>query len=527
MSRSLRNLRAAAIAAVTMCLVARGAFAQGGSGVDLGSLWKPTPVAPVKAKVDSTAKASKAADSSAKTVKTVKVADSASKTAKAADTVSKAVKPVAAPSVKPDSTVAVKPVAPAADASTATLIAALRARVDSLKAAQDAAAKQAAATEKATAAKLAGLGNFRFNGDVRVRYEGQFQSGGFVTRHRERSRARLGISGNLTDELTGAIAFATGALDDVQSSNQTQTGFFARKTIGFDKFFLSWKPSSVKGLAVVAGKFPYAWDRTALTFGNDINPEGVAPSYSIATTGTLQSITLVGYALPFLEVSGGQDSYVLGGQVQTKWQISPKATARVSYATADFHGVDAIAQAVSAGSIKPASANTNRLRTDSTGKVLGYTSGFSYGDVIAAVEYTPRPRLPMSVLVDVVSNNKAAAGEGAGLWTEVRVGRLSQLKDVQAAWTFMRIERDAVLGAFNEQDLRAATNVMNHRLTVAYQWRSNATLNIGAWYGKLIDPSATGKLAVPAFKTACTTAPFTGCKDPWLTRIQLDLSYRF
>jgi hypothetical protein len=449
----------------------------------------------------------------------VKPADSTAKTTKSVDTAAKAV-----PHVKPETVTVVKPVESPA---TAAMIVALRARVDSLQAAQSAATKQAAASEKAVAQQLAGLGNFKFSGDVRVRYEGQFQSGGFVTRNRERSRARLGISGNVSDELTGAIALATGSLDDVQSSNQTQTGFFSRKTIGFDKFFLSWKPSSIHGFAIVAGKFPYAWDRTALTFGNDINPEGVAPSYTIATAGTLQSITLVGYALPFLEVSGGQDSYVLGGQVQTKWKLSPKVNARASYSVADFHGADAIAQAVSAGTIKPSSANTNGLRTDSTGKVLGYTSGYAYSDVIAAIDYTPRPRLPISVLADAVRNVNAIAGQRAGLWTEVKIGRLAQPKDVQASWSFIRIERDAVIGALNEQDLRAATNVVNHKVSVAYQWRANATLNIGAWYGKLLDPSATGKLAVPTYHTACTTSPFTGCQDPWLTRVQFDLSYRF
>jgi hypothetical protein len=193
--------------------------------------------------------------------------------------------------------------------ATAASIALLTARLDSVQ-------KAAKAADASTAQRLAGLGNFRFGGDVRVRYEGQFQGGGFTTRHRERARARLGITGNLTDVLTGGISIATGALDDVQSANQTQTGFFSRKTIGFDKYFVQWKPKHAAGFGIVAGKFVYPWERTSLTFGNDINPEGVATSLTTGKAhGRLQSATIVGVALPLLEVSAGHDSLRLGRAV--------------------------------------------------------------------------------------------------------------------------------------------------------------------------------------------------------------------
>jgi hypothetical protein len=50
---------------------------------------------------------------------------------------------------------------------------------------------------------------------------------------------------------------------------------------------------------------------------------------------------------------------------------------------------------------------------------------------------------------------------------------------------------------------------------------------LGAWYGRLIDPSATPKLATPGNAAACAAATPTDCRDPWLSRLQLDLSYRF
>ncbi|MBI3645679.1 MAG: putative porin, partial [Acidobacteriales bacterium] len=78
------------------------------------------------------------------------------------------------------------------------------------------------------------FGNFRFSGDFRFRYE-PFLQAQQTTRQRQRVRARLNLTGNLTDELYGGITIASGSLDDPISTNQTLTNFFNRKTVGFDR----------------------------------------------------------------------------------------------------------------------------------------------------------------------------------------------------------------------------------------------------------------------------------------------------
>ena len=400
-------------------------------------------------------------------------------------------------------------------------------RIDSLSAAQKALAQQVEASEKSTAQRISGLGNFRFSGDVRVRYEGQFQDGGFTTRHRERSRVRLGITGSLTDALTGGMSIASGALDDVQSVNQTETGFFSRKTIGFDRFYVQWKPRNALGFGAVAGKFTYPWERTSLTFGNDINPEGIATWLGTGRHGPLAGASLVGFALPLLEVSGDKDSYVAGGQLQTRWRLGAHTGGRVSLSAVDIAGADAILLAANAGTIKPSSATTNTTRADSAGKLIGFGTGFRYVDAIVAIDHAPDSRWRVATTVNVVRNLNAASDRNTGLFADLRVGRLAQPKDWQGAWTVFRIERDAVVGALNEQDLRAATNVINHRGTFSYQWRSNASLGASLWLGRLLEPVQTGKLVPPGYKTACASAPFDACRDPWLKRLQIDLSYKY
>jgi hypothetical protein len=127
----------------------------------------------------------------------------------------------------------------------------------------------------------------------------------------------------------------------------------------------------------------------------------------------------------------------------------------------------------------------------------------------------------------LVNNTRAATDERTGYWTEVSFGQLKEAKDVQFGYSFIRIEREAVIGAFNESDLRSSTNVKNHRLQFGYQSFSNVTLQWTMWLGKLADPFQNTSLVPSGIRGACTTAPFSGCRDSQLNRMQFDMIYKF
>lgn len=414
--------------------------------------------------------------------------------------------------------------APAASPAPAVAapVAAMTARVDSLRAAQQTLAKQVATAQQ----KLSGLGNFRFGADVRSRYEHFEQGGGFVGRERNRTRARFSLTANATEEISGGISIASGSLDDPQSPNQTSTGFFTRKTVGFDRFWVTYKPKWATPLTLTAGKFTSPWYRTSLSFGNDVTPEGIAGTWSVdfAKTSPLQNVSFVSFMLPMNEVAAGQDSYMMGGQVQARVRWTPRVTFR-GYATMlGIEHPDAIAQAVAAGTIKP-SSSTNTLRTDSTGKVLGYAAGFRYTDLIGAVDINVSPRLPVSLQFDWLGNSRARSDNQA--WqAEAKVGRLGQLRDLQGTWTLFHIQKDAVLSAFNEQDLRAATNVVSHRVAFAYLMHPNVTLGLTSWLGHLVRPEQNKNMIPVDARKACSSTPGS-CIDPTLRRLQLDISYKY
>jgi hypothetical protein len=379
--------------------------------------------------------------------------------------------------------------------------------------------------EKRNAARVRGLGNFNFGGDVRLRYE-PFYKEGIPTRHRERVRLRLNITGKVTDEISGGVSLATGTLEDVNSTNQTMTGFFTRKNIGIDRMYMTYKPTWFKPMSVSGGKFAYNWVRSPLTFDSDINPEGFGENFSFDIRNpVLKNITVSAFQLPLLEVAGGYNSGLYGGQLQTRWKLSDKTNLGLHVAGLNFNRANPIAVAQPLA-LNPSLPNSNTVVRDAGGNVIGYAYSFLYLDIIGQIDYALNPRFPITVLFDFV-NNTRGGHQRSGYWGDITFGKLREAKDIQFGYSNIWIEKDAVLGAFNESDLRSSTNVRNHRFLFGYQAAHNLTLQWTMWYGRLADPFQNTALLPPANRSACITPSAAKCEDTYLNRMQFDFTYRF
>src|SRR5216684_5326560 len=195
--------------------------------------------------------------------------------------------------------------------------------------------------QKRVSALESAFGRFRFSGDMRVRGEDYFQKG-VADRNRARVRARFGFEGQLNEDFVGGIYLATGTLGDPSTTNETLTNFFDRKTIGLDRGYITYNPVAHKWLSLTGGKFAFPWQRTSLTFDPDINPEGFDEKLSFdLKTPFLKNVTLQGIEMLFNEVSAGQDSYAIGGQVSAKLVFGPW-TATPSFLSMKWNRPDAI-----------------------------------------------------------------------------------------------------------------------------------------------------------------------------------------
>jgi hypothetical protein len=142
------------------------------------------------------------------------------------------------------------------------------------------------------------------------------------------------------------------------------------------------------------------------------------------------------------------------------------------------------------------------------------------------LDFDTGARFPTTLLFNFV-NNVRGPRERSGYWTELTVGKTKEANDMQFGYGLIRIEKDAVIGAWNESDLRSSTNVLNHKMSFAYLIKGNVTGQFTAWIGKLANPYDNKDLAVGSDILRCTSTDQTGCRDNWLKRLQFDLIYKF
>src|SRR5579864_9524714 len=218
--------------------------------------------------------------------------------------------------------------------------------------------------------QIKGIGPISFSGDVRLRAEPFF--GGPSDQSMDRARARVRVRFNalatLGSQFRAGLTLASGDVNDPTTTNQTLTGFYARKAVALDQAFVEFTPDQFKNLTVVGGKFRYPWFNTELTWDKDLNPEGAAETLGFKlNTPVLKRIALVGFQLPFAEVAGTASTnkriaqqITYGGQLQTAWQLGPRVTLSAFSGFYDYRGTDSIALAL-------ARANSKNPQTPLTG----------------------------------------------------------------------------------------------------------------------------------------------------------------
>ena len=343
-----------------------------------------------------------------------------------------------------------------------------------------------------------------FYGDLRVRYEGFFQEDA-ETRQRGRYRLRFGVRSPITDGLDLNLRLASGEAADVTSTNQTLADFMNRKPINIDQASLAFTPRRARALTLGAGKFGYPITRTQMVWDDDVNWEGVYEQVAWST-GAL-NLRAAAVQSPMSDVSAGPDAFMFGQAAQAAFRVGPHAV-QLSIADYAFRNPDQLAVALEQRTAIR-TQQTNAVRRDASGRVIGYASGFNLVDAIAQATFaTGRAEYPLVALADVVVNTRAVDDEDTGLWLSGSYGRAANVNTFAATYTFARIEQDAVVSAYNFSDMGPATNVIMNMATFSYMPKTRLNLDMIAIFTRLLDAPAAAA-------------------NPILKRIQIDARVTF
>jgi hypothetical protein len=260
----------------------------------------------------------------------------------------------------------------------------------------------------------------------------------------------------------------------------------------------------------------------------------------------------------------GRDLGLLGAQVRTRLEPNPKVALTLSIADLYFGGTHFISPiqvfgsqlllpltfTIPATSTTPAQIVTTQVSVPRDLLVAGngnlglttasnnavnrdgrLASGFNLVDMIARLELKHSKRFPVTILLNLVTNTQTRdvvrAGEGGadlilanhenqGFGGEVQVGSTKARGDIFFGYTFVRIEKDAVLTPFNFSDVTQQSDMRAHRLVFSYAADPRVTFSVTG----IVTQRANGLLG-PFLPTP------PGSLNRATTRLQFDTVFRF
>ena len=221
---------------------------------------------------------------------------------------------------------------------------------------------------------------------------------------------------------------------------------------------------------------------------------------------------------------GGRDLALYGGQLRARLEPSAKVALNLSASDLFFSGTQFISPVqvfgsqlllpitftIPASGATPAQTITTQVSISRDLLVAGnaglgltnasnnatnrdgrLASGYNLVDLLARLEFKQSKRFPVTVLLNFVTNtqvhNVVTAGpagadliipnnEKHGFWGEVQVGSTKARGDIQLGYTFLRIQKDAVLTPFNFSDVTQQSDLRGHRFQFAYAADPRVTL---------------------------------------------------
>ena len=364
---------------------------------------------------------------------------------------------------------------------------------------------------------------FQFYGDTKLRYETLNQSfpgcTGCPNRDRGRLRLRFGLEGRLAPNFTTVMGLAVGDLNDPNTVYVNLGNNFSRKVASWDRAYVQYHPTKARWMNLTAGKFPYPWLRSSMTFDVDLYPEGLSERFSFGVDGAgpLKNVGLQGFELIVNEQPLDQHMTVVGGQATAMLQLIPRVSTTIAATGVGIQHPEFMLRALLDGS-DVGVRNTNAIVIKNG--LPYYASGFRYVNAIAeSAIRTAWDRLPVTVGLEYQHNLHAVSDRDTALSLRLDAGRAQRRGDWDFGWHVFRVEQDAILAGLGESDWRAPSNVLQHRYAVDWMARDRVQLSFTLYRGRTLEATLPAALVAPGLPA--------GLRDPWVNRMYLDITYRY
>ena len=199
----------------------------------------------------------------------------------------------------------------------------------------------------------------RWNGDVRLRYEGIFFNPDNAIdsdpsdpstilnttndRNRFRYRARLGLMAEVTNQVDAGFRLTTGNTGDPVSTNETVGDYFNKDSIVLDQAYIKIQPvPSLPETNLWGGRMPNPFFATDLVWDGDVQFEGLAMTVDFYATNWFRPFITGGW-FPIQEEEWHKNKYMSAGQLG--FEVKPRMDLILTVGAAyyDFQHIQGIA----------------------------------------------------------------------------------------------------------------------------------------------------------------------------------------
>lgn len=363
---------------------------------------------------------------------------------------------------------------------------------------------------------------------------------------RSRVRARVALIAKVSDEFSAGIGIATGNTTTPTSTSQTLGTSFNKYSLGIDRAFVRYEPSS--WLSVNGGRFRNPFFSTDLVWADDLNFEGVSMTLKPKFDNELSGFLTAGWFPLATEVpkqSTARSLYGLQGGFDL--QLGQKEN-RLKFGAAmyQYRGITGIQETVATHTTSPLPDYITRSEyvtrqkgntlfrlnaLDDTATNWGLASSFREMNLTAQLHVAQFDPLHVIVTGDIVKNLAFDRGEMArrsgrtigdgkalGYMGRVQVGspQVAKRGDWNVHFTYRYLGSDAVVDAFTNPDFGlGGTNNKGFILGANYGIARNTWLSARWLSSDLIDSM------VPANTATSLNTKYS------VDVLQLDLNTRF
>jgi hypothetical protein len=113
----------------------------------------------------------------------------------------------------------------------------------------------------------------------------------------------------------------------------------------------------------------------------------------------------------------------------------------------------------------------------------------------------------------------APSKQDKAYWFDTNLGQQKNKHDLQVGYSWWRVEQDAVISSFVQDDQRAPTNNLQNRVYANYLLAANTTAGFTWWIGRTLNDALQNAVVAPLTPK--------GTQEHYLNRLQFDLIYKF